>query len=561
MNENAIPRGEAPPHNIASQLPLTAAKVPFQRAVVFPESRDRSGRVAYTHWTFRQLDQISDRYAHGLGAVGIERGMRTLLMVRPSLEFIGLTFALFKVGAVPVLIDPGMGRRNLLGCLSEVEPEGLVGIPLAHALKSVYRSRFPKLRVCVTVGRRWFWGGTTLREITPDVWEPFSIADTSVSDPAAIIFTTGSTGAPKGVCYQHGMFIAQVEWLRDAYHIEPGEVDVAGFPLFALFNAALGVTTVIPDMNPTRPGSVNPKRFVEAIVDQGATQSFGSPAIWNRVGRYCVEKGIKLPSLKRVLMAGAAVAPRILRDVQAILNETAAAHTPYGATESLPVATIDSHEVLGETAAKNAQGLGACVGKPFPKIRVRIIPIRDEPIATWSEDLPLPPGEIGEIAVHGAVVTREYFARIESTRWAKIHDGDSVWHRMGDVGYFDDQGRLWYCGRMAHRVQSATGVLFTECCEPIFNQHPRVFRSALVGVGAAPKQTPVIIIEPHPEAFPLGRKAEKSFRDELLALGAANPKTQMIHHILFKQSFPVDIRHNAKIFREKLAPWAAKRLG
>lgn len=545
--------------NIAAGLPRVAAERPFQRAVVVGGIPDRRGIAAYSHWTFQQLQVESDRYAHALVQAGIERGERTLLMVPPGLEFIGLTFALFKLGAVPILIDPGMGKKNLLTCLREVSPTAMLGVAKAHFFRFWMRKSLPRMEKLLSVGGGWSWGARGLESLLPGRPEPFAMAAVRGSDPAAIIFTTGSTGVPKGVVYQHAMFVAQVEKIRDYYKIEPGEIDVAGFPLFALFNTPMGVTTVVPDMDASRPASVDPKKFTRAIIDHGATQSFGSPAIWNVVSRYCLQEGIVLRSLKRVLMAGAPVNPELLGRMEKILAGPGRAHTPYGATESLPVASIDSQTVVAQTSQLTQQGKGTCVGRPFPGVEVRILPIKDDP---WTS-LPrttLESGEIGEIAVTSPMTTEEYFHRPESTRMGKIRDGRRIWHRMGDVGYLDAEGRLWFCGRMAHRVVTEQSTLYSVCCEAIFNNHPRVMRSALVGVGPRYRQTPVIIIETEKAKRPRKRKDRRQFVSELLSLGAAHEHTASIKTVLFHQRFPVDIRHNAKIFREQLAEWAARQL-
>ncbi|MEK7222240.1 MAG: AMP-binding protein, partial [Nitrospirota bacterium] len=323
---------------------------------------------------------------------------------------------------------------------------------------------------------------------------------------------------------------------------------------------AMGVTIVIPDMDPAHPARVDPAAFVAEIQAHRVTQSFGSPAIWDRVGRYCVERNLSLPSLARVLMAGAPVSPAILERVQRILPDRADAHTPYGATEALPVSSITAREVLNETASLSHAGKGTCVGKALPDITMRVIRISDNAVPAWDDRLILPRGEIGEIVVKGLVVTRAYFKREQATALAKIPDGQSWWHRMGDVGYLDERDRLWFCGRKADRVRTAQGTLFTVPCEAIFNQHPGVFRSALVGIGPAGRQRPVIVIEPHPDKFPATPDATTRFTDELLRLGAANPLTAGITAVLFHRAFPVDVRHNVKISRDKLALWAAERL-
>lgn len=493
--------------------------------------------------------------------MGVVPGTRLVLMVRPGLEYIALTFALFKAGAMIVLIDPGMGRSNIFRCLAEVEPEGFVAIPIVHAIRSVRHRQFPQAKMNVTVGRRWFWGGQTYRELLGEEWSPFRIVDTRPEDSAAIIFTSGSTGPPKGVCYEHGMFSAQVDLIRDFYGIQPGGIDLSGFPLFALFNAAMGVTTVIPEMDPTRPAKVDPEKIVETMLDLNVTQAYGSPAMWNRVGRYCEEHAIQLPALERVLSAGAPVPLHVLERMRKVFTRRDAdIHTPYGATESLPVCSISGCEVLNRTAEQTRRGAGTCVGRRFPQIDVKVIEMTDGAIESLSDVHELPAGEIGEIIVRGPSVTREYFRRPEETKKAKIPDGERFWHRIGDVGYFDESGALWYCGRKAHVVETAEGRMFPVCCEAIFNEHPHVYRSALVGVGPKPNQEPIIVVELERQQLHRWAEDREAITRELLELGRANAKTANIHCILFHASLPVDTRHNVKIARLALADWAEQVL-
>jgi acyl-CoA synthetase (AMP-forming)/AMP-acid ligase II len=382
-------------------------------------------------------------------------------------------------------------------------------------------------------------------------------------DPAAIIFTTGSTGPPKGVLYEHGNFAHQVQQIRDRYGIGPGEVDLPGFPLFGLFNAAMGVTTVIPDMDPTRPARVDPRRIVRAAEDWKVTQAFGSPAMWNAVGRYCEQHQIRIPTMRRVLSAGAPVPVHVLRRMKQAMAADGQVHTPYGATEALPVASISATEVLTETAAVSARGGGTCVGRRFDGIQWRVIRIRDQAIDHPSEMEVLPAGEIGELIVRGPVVTRCYVTGVQANATAKIAAADGFWHRMGDVGYLDDADRFWFCGRKAHRVQTPWGTMYTVPCEAIFNEHSRIYRSALVGVGSAGKQTPVIICQPWDECWPRTAAARRGLIAELYERGQQSELTRRIRqeHIYLHRRLPVDIRHNSKIFREKLAAWASRRIG
>lgn len=538
--------------NIASHLPAMARLDPKRPAIIAPD-----GRGGWRTMTFGELDAMSDRIAHGLAAIGVARGSRTVVLAPPSFEFFPLVFAVFKVGAVMVAIDPGIGRKALLSCLEEVKADAFIGIPAAHVARLLFPKPFRTVKANVTVGRRLLWGGHSLDEVKAlGKDEPYPMVEPTKGEPAAILFTSGSTGIPKGAVYSHEIFDSQVRMIRDTYGIKPGEIDLPTFPLFALFDPALGTTAVLPDMDFRFPAKAEPKKLIEAITAHGCTSMFGSPALIDNLGRYGEANGVKLPTLKRVLSAGAPVRVDVLERLSKMLNEGAEIFTPFGATESLPIASIGSREVLTDTGKFAMQGKGVCVGKPSPEITLRVITISDEPIATWSDSLLVPQGTIGEIAVAGPVVTREYWARAEQTKLAKIQDGDRVVHRMGDVGYLDEQGRLWMCGRKGHRVETSSGTLFTTPVEEVINQVRAVKRSALVGVGPRGAQTPVVLLEREKDYG----SPEPVLLDEVRALAKQFDTTKTIVHFhVFPGEFPVDKRHNAKIEREKLSVWAAEK--
>ena len=553
----------APPSrgNIAAHLAQMAARQPARPAVICARGRDASAEIAYEQLTFAELEATSNRLAAGLDAIGIRRGVRTALMVPPGPAFFALSFALFKAGAVPVLIDPGIGRDNLRGCLSHAEPEAFIGVSRAHAARVLFGWARRSVRINVTVGSKWFWGGHTLsglmRKTTSD--QHYSAIEPAPGETAAILFTSGSTGAPKGAVYTHDIFLAQVEQIRRLYRIDPGEIDLATFPLFALFGPALGMTEVVPEMDASHPANADPANIVGAIEKFGITSMFGSPALINRVARYGEQRHVKLPTLRRAISAGAPVSAKVLERFAAMLSPGARIFTPYGATECLPVASIGADEILNETRHRTDEGAGVCVGRPVSGLRARIIRISDDPIDAWSDALELPQGEIGEIAVQAPHATRTYFDLPDATAAAKIPDpaGGGFYHRMGDVGYFDRSGRLWFCGRKAHRVVTPQQTLFSIPCEGVFNAHPRVFRSALVGVKRDGITRPVLCVELEAGS---GSESMDAVREELLRIAAAHEHTRNIDTILFDPAFPVDVRHNAKIFREKLAAWAAEEL-
>ena len=530
--------------NIARHLALMAAARPAAPALKIPRGRTAAGAIDYLTLTFAELDAEAAAWGERLAAAGIRRGDRTLVMVRQGLPLIAAVFALFRLGAVPVIIDPGMGRKNFLACVARSQPRALVGIPLAQITSHLFRSAFDSVQI-----RVWARSSPTAR-LPQSKFEirNSKIVHSAAADLAAVLFTSGSTGAPKGVCYEHGMFEAQVRMIRETYGITPGEIDLPMLPIFALFNPALGMTTIVPEIDPSRPARFDAFKIIQAIQQENVTNSFGSPTLWNKIAGACVFKKMTLPSLRRVLCAGAPVPAALWKDSEIFLGPNRL-HSPYGATEALPVATISSADV------DPASVRGACVGKPVPGVSVRIIALSDAPIATLAQTQILPDGEIGEIIVAGPNVTREYDALPEATAAAKIKDGDAVWHRMGDCGYFDPAGNLWFCGRKVERVETARGTLFTEPREQVFRPHDHMVRCALIGLGNRGQQRPVLVVELLPA--PSFTNVDRLARD-LRELARRHPHTSDIHEFYFSpKPFPVDVRHNAKIHRLTLARWAA----
>ncbi|KLI99932.1 olefin beta-lactone synthetase [Luteimonas sp. FCS-9] len=555
MTHPADPRPAAEAVNIAAALPRLARERPAQIALRCPGP---DGGYSDAHaLSYAALDARSDAVAAGLAARGIVRGTRTVLMVRPSPEFFLLMFALFKAGAVPVLVDPGIDRRALRQCLDEARAQAFVGIPLAHAAR-VLLGWARSATVRITTGRRALLAEATLAQVERDgAGAGPQLAATAADEVAAILFTSGSTGVPKGVVYRHRHFVAQIAMLRDAFGIPAGGVDLPTFPPFALFDPALGLTSIVPDMDPTRPASADPRKLHAAIARFGVDQLFGSPALM----RVLAEHGAPLPGVRRVTSAGAPVPPDVVATMLGLLPPEASLWTPYGATECLPVAVVEGRELLA-LRTRTEQGAGTCVGRPVPPNEVRIIRVDDAAIAEWSDALQVQGGQVGEITVAGPTATDMYFGREAQTRLAKIAetrpDGSvRIVHRMGDLGYFDGGGRLWFCGRKGHRVVTATGTLCTEQVEPVFNVHPDVARTALVGVGPAGHQAPVLCVELRPG---VGKAEHPRIADELRHIGAGFVHTAGIATVLFHPRFPVDIRHNAKIGRETLAAWAATRV-
>ncbi len=541
--------------NISSYLPRMAKERPNQAAIMFPVKKE------YQSWTYEQLNKAVDAYAHVMKAAGVSKGQKALVFLTCGPDLIATVFALFKMGVLPVMLDPGMGKDNVRRCIEHVQPDVFIGIRLAHLMRWLYRKSFASVKFNFTANE-WFPGCIELAKEAPKYTEPFPVTPVGEHETAAILFTSGSTGKAKGVVYTHSIFQNQVKYLKELFNFKPGELDMPGYPLFALFDIALGMTSVIPRLDPSKPAACDPALLVETMEEYNVTTCQGSPAIWRKVYNYCKDESIKLDTLKRLITFGAPIPTELLQGMFSIMAEDAEIYTPYGATESLPVAIIPGSYLVDHAAERTIEGAGTCVGKPIKGMDVKIIKITDEPITDFDESLVLPDGEVGEIAVHGPVVTQEYYREDEANALSKMNDGQGrKWHRMGDTGYFDKDHNLWFCGRKAHRVETEKGILFPVMVEGMANNHPRVFRSALVGVGPKGKQTPVLIVEPKPGSFPEEDKQKDLLSRQILARYDENKLYSQIKDVLFYDSFPVDPRHNVKIHREELAIWAAEELG
>jgi acyl-CoA synthetase (AMP-forming)/AMP-acid ligase II len=543
-----------PGSNVARHLRQAALDEPDALATLTPLSVGPDGKVVHARCTFRRLDQESDAAARIFHAEGIAAGTRTLLAVRPGHDLIVTMFGLLKLGAIPVAIDPGMGWSPFLRCVRHTEPEALVGVRAAVWLSRTPLPAFRSLRARLTIGTtRW----RRLREQCASA-EPRPLADVSAASPAAILFTSGSTGAPKGVDYTHGMLDAQIELVRRTYRLQPGEVDMPMLPLFALFNPALRVATVTPLLDPSRPASADPAPIVAAMLAEKVTTSFGSPAVWGRLADHCERRGLHLPSLRRVLIAGAPVPDGLLAQLRRLAPQ-AQVHTPYGATECLPVSTITSAELFGAHGEAARRGHGTCVGRAVEGVEIRVIREVDGPLRTLAETTACAPGEIGEIIATGPSVTRAYHRLPEATAAAKIADGERIWHRMGDLGALGTDGQLRFLGRRAEKVRTARGDLPTEAVEPAFRVHPDVARCALVALGGKAPFRPALVVEPREGRFPADAGDRERFIAGLRACAQGNAAATQVETFLFQAKLPVDVRHNAKIHRLRLArEWTAR---
>ena len=557
-----MPVGENPRLNLAREFATLAALRPADTIQVVAQ-HEKGGHEKTAHryqsLTFGRCRELGEQYARGFQASNIQQGDLAVILMKPSLELVPVFLALWHVGAIPLVVDPGASKEQKLKSIEDIRPNVLVGIPLVHALRILHRRAFRSVTRSVTVGGFSPVGGPTLKSFLrlPSLPndEPFPSAPTLANDTMAIVFTTGSTGAPKGVVYTHANGAAIIQIMRESLGIGPQQICLACHPAFAIYFVGSGATVITPDMDPRYPRDASPACLLDIIREQRPTVAFMQIPVVRNLVKHCAERGEKIPHLRKILTTGASVPIELVEGVQQVMAEPDGdLHVMYGATEALCISYASGRELLAK-ASQMRDGEGTYLGRPAPGITVKVIGISSQPIDHWSDSLVLTPRQIGEICVFGPVVTPAYHGKPEATSKAKIPDVDGLWHRMGDAGYLDEDGGIWYCGRIADRLETAAGYFYSDLVEPIFNRHPRVNRSALVGVAVAGSslQRPVVLIEPERDGQAPDPVREQELIADLKSLAARHRNTSSIQDIqIYPQAFPVDVRHGAKIRRDVL---------
>lgn len=530
-----------------------AAPAPGARpSTLLDTHADLGGRNALAETTVGSIDFAEfagrvDRTARGLVAAGVQPGDRVALMVPPGIDLAVSLYACWQAGAVIVLIDSGLGPRGMSAAIRSADPAHLIGIP--KALAAARTLRWPGRPICTAEL------GPARRRLLGAVGEPPPLQDArtelpappSTADIAAVVFTSGATGPSKGVVYTHGQLEAQRDALVRLYGITHDDRLVAAFAPFALYGPAIGISSVVPDMDVAAPGTLTAAALGDAAVLADATMVFASPAalanVVRTVDRLTAEHRRAFARVRLLLSAGAPVRASLLR-AAAELFPNAVARTPYGMTECLPVADIalDAIDAAGD-------GDGVCVGHPLPDVDVRIRPL-DRSGRTTGE-LTSAPGVVGEVVVC-APHARAGYDRLWHTQFAA--DRPTGWHSTGDVGHLDEHGRLWIGGRLGHVVMTAGGPVTPVRLEQAIESLDGVAMAAVVGVGPAGDQQLVAVVEPTdpPRA---SRLARTDVVDRVRT--AAGPDVVAVFEV---PGLPVDRRHNSKIDRTRVAAWAERAL-
>lgn len=497
-----------------------------------------------------------DLLARGLRSHGVRPGDRISLLVPPGIELTSLIYACLRIGAVVVVADAGLGTAGLSRAIKGAGPAFLVGIE--RALAGARLLNWPGRRISVAelspAKRRLYQVGATLSELLAagaSEGSPAAAATPAPDDDAAILFTSGSTGPAKGVAYTHRRLAAMRDTLKDTYKLEAGTALVAGFAPFALLGPALGATSVTPAMDVTAPKTLTAAALADAAAAVQATAVFASPAALANV--LATADGLRpehraaLEKVELLLSAGAPIPEPLLSRVQHLVP-AASLHTPYGMTEALPVTDISLPGIRAAGA-----GNGVCVGTPVVGARVAIAGL--DALGVPGDEPSTEPGTTGEILVSAPHVKDRY-----DRLWITQAHSASVsgWHRTGDVGHLDGDGRLWVEGRLAHVITASGGVITPVAAEQAAETNDGVRLAAVVGVGPAGAQVPVAVLETVPRTRRPGPAPQELTRQVRSAVARATGVE--LAAVLVLPELPTDIRHNSKIDRAKLAAWASSAL-
>lgn len=528
-------------------------------AVVDMDSTDETTIAATLTWAELALEV--NRVANGLQTLGVGPGARVNLMVPPGAQLTTLIYACLKLGAIIVVADTGLGTKGLTRALKGARPDFIVGI-----------------RSALVAARALGWPGNKISVDTlPSALEKTlgviaSLADfrdetenisytLNPNDDAAVLYTSGSTGPAKGVVYTQRQLASMRDAIKNTYGLQEGTGLVAGFAPFALLGPALGATSVTPTMDVTKPKTLTATALAAATAAIDATTVFASPAALMNVVKTAAtineQHKQALAAVDMLLSAGAPLAVPLLQAVQSIVPN-ASIHTPYGMTEALPITDVSFEEIQTAIADGTEQNMlgareGVCVGKPVFGARVQIAALDEK--GESVEETTVKAGITGEIVVAAAHVKDRY-----DTLWLteRISTTTPGWHRTGDVGHFDEAGRLWVEGRLAHVLNTSQGILTPVAAEQAAETDSSVRRAALVAVGPAGAAAPVIVLETEPRAQRDGHAAPALAR-RIRALVLEKTGIEVTAVLVVKEH-PTDIRHNSKIDRPLLAQWASKIL-
>lgn len=446
--------------NIASLL--TAVNDMERPALIFP-------RAEKSVITFQELDELSSRLAAGFDAKSLRARDRVIVLTSISLMLYASLIALFKLGATVVFLDPQTGYKQLNHAIELANARAFIGTRRALWLGNF----LPALRHIPYKFLSEGNGKNSLQHLG-QTFSPRTIISKVDDDlPALITFTGGSTdSSSRGVLRSHRLLIEQHRALSRILPTQENDVDLPAFPVATLHNLASGITGVIPDFPFRRPDAVQPEKILRQIETHRITTASGSPAYWRAIVRYCLENRLTL-NLRRVVMGGAPTAPELMQQLSRVAPNAEIINL-YGSSEAEPVARWSFEDVSNEMTRCIETGSGIPLGRPVAEVCVRVL---DKNHNEQSIN------QVGEIWVSGRHVARGYFSNPDADAINKRLDAEGrLWHRMGDMGYQDEDGWLWLVGRVTTAIMRDGKPIYPVPVETVIGKLPFIRRAALVGV-------------------------------------------------------------------------------
>jgi acyl-CoA synthetase (AMP-forming)/AMP-acid ligase II len=483
-------------------------------------------------WTFAQLEEASARTASLLRSKELKLGDHVLVFVPISAELYIALAAVFRLGLVATFLDPSAGRQHINDCCERVVPQAFIGTAESHLLRIMspalrriprhFTTNFP-VPSAISLHRA--------ARLEPDG----DIVPCDERTPALLTFTSGSTGRAKAMVRTHGFLLQQHRVLEKNLKLQDGEGELSTLPIFVLANLASGVTSIIPDVDLGRPGSVDAARIIPQIHLHSPIRAAASPAFFERLCDYCESHKVTLPSLKAVYTGGAPVMTQLMRRLQNVAPQ-ADIVAVYGSTEAEPIAHLAHKEISDGDCAAIRDGKGLLAGVPVEEIQLQIVPDRwGTPLGPFTgsqfQALLMPSSAIGEIVVSGAHVVQGYLHG-QHEEETKFRVDGTVWHRTGDAGYLDEGGRLWLVGRCAARLHDKRGVIYPFQVECAAQEFALVERAAFVAHG----EQRVLVVQP------TAARAKVNIEKIVETLSWA-----CIDKVVVVKQLPLDKRHNAKI--------------
>jgi acyl-CoA synthetase (AMP-forming)/AMP-acid ligase II len=499
---------------------------------MFDEQAKIRGEQAAIHHgnltiSFRQLSEQSRRGSTYLASLGFKPGDVVLVFIPMSIDLYCVLISLWRIGMTAMFLDPAADSKTMEICCGRAAPKGFIGIPAAHLIRLIKR---PLRQIPVGITTGWFpltnrWRSCSRFPLSDD------IAPCNADTPALITFTSGSTGEPKGAARTHGFLAAQKSVLEQTLALEPGKSDLATLPIFTLINLACGVTTIIPSVSLKRPAEVNTGPILKAVARHRPMTAVAPPVFFERLIQD-PDYG-NLSSLKALFTGGAPVFPGLMKKLAHALPGTSIVAV-YGSTEAEPISELEYGDIGQEDFSEMAAGAGLLAGNVVAQIKCRIIEnCWGKPLGPLQEDefrsMVKERGQPGEIVVHGKHVLKGYLGGAGDAE-NKFRVEGQVWHRTGDLGRFDEKGRLWLLGRCAAEIRDTRGVAYPFALETAARQYEEITKAAFMQI----EGSRILVIETVAEIDTLKKKLQ--------------PLMARFHvDRLIKNRIPMDRRHNGKV--------------